>query len=88
LVIDKHKAAVEPRKGTLAVSAMFFEVVAARMIYSIRFLKFTAVGMVGIDDGRCVLRSAGHIYLLLCSSHRYFRIHSQHHIIRADIAIC
>ncbi|KAJ7250437.1 hypothetical protein C8J57DRAFT_1239386 [Mycena rebaudengoi] len=37
-------------KGTLAVCAMFFAIVAASIVYWRRFLKFSAVGMVGIDD--------------------------------------
>jgi hypothetical protein len=49
-VIDKLNAAVEARKGTWAVFAMFWAVVAARMVYWIRFLKFAAVGIVDIDD--------------------------------------
>jgi hypothetical protein len=64
LVIDKHKAAVEPRKGTLAVFAMFCVVAAARLIYWIRFLKFPAVGMVGIDDGRGVVHLG--LYIIYC----------------------
>jgi hypothetical protein len=51
LVIDKDNAAVERRKGTWAVSEMLCTVVAASMIYWIRFLKFAVVGMVGIVDG-------------------------------------
>jgi hypothetical protein len=46
-VIDKHNAAVEPRKGALAVSAMFSTVFAARMVYWMTFLRFRGVGMVG-----------------------------------------
>jgi hypothetical protein len=64
LVIDKHKAAVELRKSTLLVSAMFCVVVVARVIYSIRFLKFPAVGMVGIDDKE-EFHLSGHIYICL-----------------------
>jgi hypothetical protein len=64
LVIDKHKAAVEPRKGTWAVSAMFLAVVAARMVYWIRLLKFPVVGMVGIDDGKGVVRLG--LYIFCC----------------------
>jgi hypothetical protein len=42
--------AVELRKGTLAVSAMFLVVVAASIIYWRRVSTFLVIGMVGIDD--------------------------------------
>jgi hypothetical protein len=48
----------------LAVSAIFCAVVAARVIYSIRFFKFPAVGMVGIDDGKGVVRLG--LYIFCC----------------------
>jgi hypothetical protein len=56
--------AVEPRKGTLAVSAMFLAVVAANMVYWRRFLKFTVVGMVGIAD-REECHSSGIMYIYI-----------------------
>jgi putative flippase GtrA len=62
---------------------MFWAAVAARMVYWIRFLKFAVVGMVGIGDGEWC-DSPGLIYLLLGSSHRYFPVHSQHHIIQVS----
>jgi hypothetical protein len=68
-VIDKHNAAVEPRKGTFAVFAMVWAVVAARIVYWMRFLNFAVVGMAGIFDGRAAVHRR--IYILLCSSHRY-----------------
>jgi hypothetical protein len=45
---------------------MVSAVVAARLVYSMRFLKFAAVGMVGIIDGEGC-SSPRLIYLLLCS---------------------
>jgi hypothetical protein len=45
--IDKANAAVEPRKGTVSVSAMFLAVFAARMVYSMIFLKWSVVGIMG-----------------------------------------
>jgi hypothetical protein len=56
--------AVEPRKGTLAVSAMFLIVVAASVIYWRRFSTFLVIGMVGIDD-REEFHSSGLIYISL-----------------------
>jgi hypothetical protein len=65
-VIDKHNAEVA-RKGTLVVSAIVWAVVAARMVYWMRFLNFAVVGIVSIvDEGGCL--SPGLIYLLLYSS--------------------
>jgi hypothetical protein len=43
---------------------MFWAVVAARVIYWIRFLKFAVVGMVGIDNGRGVLHLG--LYIFYC----------------------
>jgi hypothetical protein len=53
--IDKDNAAVEPRTGTLAASAMFLVVVAARLVYWMRFLKFAVVGMVGFLMGEAAV---------------------------------
>jgi hypothetical protein len=63
-VIDKHNTAVEPRKGTLNVSAMVWAVVAARMVYWMRFLNFAVVGMVGVFDGRGAVRLG--LYIFCC----------------------
>jgi hypothetical protein len=52
--IDRHNAAVETRKGTLAVSAILWAAVVARMVYWIIFLRFAVVGIVSVD-GRVVL---------------------------------
>jgi hypothetical protein len=62
--IDMANAAVEPRKGTLAVSAMFLTVVATRVVYWMMFLKLGVVGMVGSLIGcRC---GSGLIYIAGC----------------------
>jgi hypothetical protein len=76
LVIDKHNTAVEPRKGTLAVPAMFLAVVAASIVYWTRFLKFSAVGMVGTDDSE-ECHSSGLIcmYIFGCSVHYVYYGH-------------
>jgi hypothetical protein len=60
--------AVEPRKGTLAVSAMFLVIVAASMIYWRRFSTFLVIGMVGIDD-REEFHLSGLIYMCLSTVH-------------------
>jgi hypothetical protein len=63
-VIDKHNIAAEPRKGTLAVSAMFLTVVAASIVYWRRFLKFSVVGIVGIDE-RSAIHQGLYVYISL-----------------------